>query len=65
MCQATVFLDGEEIMQDVVLVEPVQDGVRMSTFFEEPDLVPAVIRRIDLLKHQVLLESISPDEEQK
>lgn len=65
MCQATVFLDGEEIMQDVVLVEPVQDGVRLSTFFEEPDLVPAVIRRIDLLKHQVLLESIDPEEGRK
>lgn len=33
MCQATVFLDGDEIMKDVILVEPVEDGVRLSKFF--------------------------------
>ncbi len=57
MCQATVYLDGEEIMQDVIYVEPSSEGVRLSTFFEEPRLVPAVIRKIDLIKHQVILES--------
>ena len=57
MCQATVYLDDEKIMQDVIYVEPSPEGVRLSAFFEEPRLVPAVIRKIDLLKHQVILES--------
>lgn len=65
MCQATVFLDGDEIMKDVILVEPVEDGVRLSKFFEEPDLVQAVIRRIDLMKHQVILESIDQEGEDR
>lgn len=65
MCQATVFLDGEEVMKDVILVEPMEDGVQLSKFFEEPDLVPAVIRRIDLMKHQVILESIDQEGEDR
>lgn len=63
MCQATVFLDGEEIMKDVILVEPVKDGVLLSKFFEEPNQVPAVIRKIDLIKHRVMLESIEKEGE--
>jgi predicted RNA-binding protein len=63
MCQATVYLDGEEIMKDVILVEPVEDGVLLSKFFEEPNQVPAVIRKIDLIKHRVILESIEEGEE--
>jgi predicted RNA-binding protein len=57
MCQATVFLNGEEIMKDVLLVEPTPEGVMLVTLFEPPCLVPAIIRKIDLLKHRVLLES--------
>ena len=62
MCQATVYLDGEEIMQDVTLVETLPEGVRMTTFFETPRVVPAVIRQIDLLKHRVILETIGKGE---
>ncbi len=57
MCQATVFLDGEEIMKDVLLVEPLPEGIRLVSFFDEPRVVPAVIRQIDLIKHRVILES--------
>ncbi|MGD8584728.1 MAG: CooT family nickel-binding protein [Chloroflexota bacterium] len=57
MCQATVFLNGEEIMKDVLLVEPVAGGIRLVSFFDEPRVVPAVIRKIDLIKHRVILES--------
>jgi predicted RNA-binding protein len=57
MCQATVYLDGKEIMQDVIYVEPIPEGVRLSAFFEEPLIIPAEIRQIDLLKHQVILET--------
>lgn len=48
-------------MRDVVRVEPVPEGVRLSTFFDPPQVLPAVIREIDLLKHRVILESL-PEE---
>jgi hypothetical protein len=35
----------------------IEKGVLLSKFFEEPVLVPAAIRSIDLLKHTVNLES--------
>ena len=57
MCQATIYLDGEKIMEDVTLVEILPEGVRLTVFFEPPRIVPAVIRQIDLLKHRVILES--------
>ena len=57
MCQATVYLDGEEIMRDVLLLEPIPEGIRLVTLFEPVQVVPAVIRKIDLMKHLVLLES--------
>jgi predicted RNA-binding protein len=59
MCQATVYLAGdgqeEEIMRDVILLEPVANGVRLTAFFEEPQTVRARIGRIDFLKHTVTL----------
>ena len=59
MCQATVYLaqDGQakEILRDVVLLEPVEEGVRLQAFFEEPVVLPARIDRIDFLKHTVTL----------
>jgi predicted RNA-binding protein len=58
MCQATIYLDGEKIMEDVTLVEILPEGVRLTVFFEPPRIVPAVIRQIDLLKHRVILETI-------
>lgn len=58
MCQARVLLDGDEIMEDVVFVELVQEGVLLSRFFEEPVKITASLRSIDLLKHTVNLESV-------
>ena len=59
MCQATVFLSKngqeEEIMRDLVLLEPVDGGLRLQAFFEEPVIVDARVRRIDFLKHSVTL----------
>jgi predicted RNA-binding protein len=60
MCQANVILDGQEIMKDVILVEPGPEGVFLWQLFEDAVLVPAVIRKIDLLKHLVYLESKIP-----
>lgn len=62
MCQATVHLDGKEIMKDVLLVEPIPEGIRLVTLFEPVQIVPAVIRKIDLIKHLVILESLDEDE---
>lgn len=58
MCQATVYLDGKEIMHDVMLVEPLSEGVRLVALFEPVQVIPAVIRQIDLIKHRVLLVSL-------
>lgn len=59
MCQATVYLvrDGQdkEIMRDVVLLEPVEEGLRLQAFFEEPVTLHARVERIDFLKHTVTL----------
>jgi predicted RNA-binding protein len=59
MCQATVYLGEQEIAREVTWLEPVEGGVRLATFFEEPKVVHGHIHRIDFLKHRVLLE---PDE---
>lgn len=63
MCQATVFLDGDKILEDVIQVRPTEDGVELSTLFEEPSTVKAAIRDIDLLKHTVHLDSLKKAEE--
>jgi predicted RNA-binding protein len=63
MCQATVYLNGEVIMQDVSLVEPVPEGVRLIALFEPVRIIPASIRQIDLIKHRVILESLQESEQ--
>jgi predicted RNA-binding protein len=62
MCQATVYLDDEEIMRDVLIVEPVPGGIRLIALFEPVQVVPAAIRQIDLIKHRVILESLKENE---
>jgi predicted RNA-binding protein len=51
MCQAVVYMaqndQEKEIMRDVILLEPVEDGVQLQAFFEEPLIVQARIGRID------------------
>ncbi len=60
MCQSTVYLrrddSEEEILRDAILVEPVEDGVKIQGFFEAPQVIPARIVTIDLLKHRIVLE---------
>jgi predicted RNA-binding protein len=58
MCQVAVYLDEEKIMESVLLVEPVPEGVRLVKLFEPPLVVPAVIRQVDLMKNRLFLESI-------
>lgn len=67
MCQAVVTLaqDGQEkeIMRDVVLLEPVEGGLRLQAFFEEPVVLQARIQRIDFLKHTVTLVPTEGDQD--
>ena len=49
-------------MRGVVRVEPLPEGVRLTTFFEPPRIVPALIREIDLLKHRVMLEPFAGED---
>lgn len=58
MCQIAVYLDDGKIMDSVMLVEPVSEGVRLVKMFEAPRTVPAVIRQVDLMKNKLILESI-------
>lgn len=62
MCQATVYLDDVVVMQDVMIVEPVPEGVRLIALFEPVKIIPAIIRQIDLIKHRVILESLPGNE---
>lgn len=59
MCQATVYLaqggQEKELMRDVILLEPVDEGLRLHAFFEEPVTVHARVESIDFLKHTVTL----------
>jgi predicted RNA-binding protein len=63
MCQAKVFLNGKMIMEDVLLVEPVEEGIRLMALFEPVQVVPAVIRQIDLMKHQVILDPLEDSQQ--
>jgi predicted RNA-binding protein len=58
MCQVAVYLDDEKIMDDVLLVEPVPEGIRLVKLFEPPRVVPAVIRQVDLMKNKVFLDTV-------
>lgn len=63
MCQATVYLNGEVIMRDVLMVEPIPEGVRLIALFEPVQVVQAAICQIDLIKHRVILESLQESDE--
>ena len=65
MCQATVYLGDQEVAREVIGLDPVEGGVRLATFFEEPRIVPGRIRHIDFLKHRVLLEPIEEGENER
>jgi len=61
MCQIAVYLDDEKIMESVMLVEPIPEGVRLTTMFETPQVTPATIQQIDLMKNRIFLEKIEKD----
>ena len=62
MCQMKVMLDKEGqqelVMEDVTKLEVVEDGIRVSTFFEEPKTVSGVVvKTIDFISGTVTLQS--------
>ena len=61
MCQATVYLEEEVVAKEINYLEPVEGAVRVQSFFEEPHVIPGVVKAIDLLKHRVLLEPIAEE----
>ena len=63
MCQIAVYLDDEKIMDDVMFVESLSEGVRLIKMFEPPRVVPAVIRQIDLMKNKLILEKVEQEKE--
>lgn len=65
MCQATAYLDGEKIMEDVIIVEPTAEGVCLVKLFEPLLFIPAKIQKIDLMKHLIILETTPQSEVQK
>lgn len=60
MCEATVYLasDGQEkeIMRDVVLLQPEGDAFLLANLLGEQKLVRGSIKKVDFLKHTLLLE---------
>jgi predicted RNA-binding protein len=63
MCQATVYLGDEEVAREVTGLTPVEGGVRLTSFFEDPQVVPGRVLHVDFLKHRVQLEPVEEEEE--
>lgn len=61
MCQITAYLNDEKIMDGVMMVEPTNKGVRLSTMFEQPLEVPAKIQKLDLYRNKLYLEDEKGD----
>lgn len=60
MCQSSVYVlvDGQEqlLLEEVALVEVKGSQVTMKTLFGEPATLQARVKRIDLMKHRIVLE---------
>ena len=62
MCQMKIMQDKdgqqELVMEDVAQLEVVEEGIRISTLFEEPKLIPGVtIKTIDFLAGKTMLQA--------
>ena len=61
MCQMNVMMDKEGqqelVMEDVTQLDVVEGGIKISTFFDEPKLIPgAVVKTIDFISGTTVLE---------
>ena len=61
MTQITVLLDDEKIVENVMLVEPTNEGVRLVAMFEQPREIKATIQKIDLIKNTLSLQNIGKE----
>ncbi len=62
MCQMKIMQDKdgqqELVMEDIAQLEVVEEGIRISTLFEEPKLIPGVtIKTIDFLAGKTMLQA--------
>ena len=67
MCQMSVMMDNEgqqeKVMDEVTQLEVTPEGVILSTFFDEPKLVPGVqVKKIDFMNTTVTLTAINNTE---
>lgn len=65
MCETTVYMekDGEieKLLDEVIRVEVHDDQIRLYKFFEEPVVVFGEIKKLDALKHRMILKpKVSP-----
>ena len=65
MCQATIYLGDQKIAEEVTGLEPTEEGVRITAFFQDPQIVPGRVQYIDFLKHRVILEPLSEVEDER
>ncbi len=62
MCQMKIMMEKEGqqelVMEDVANLEVVDDGIMISTLFEEPKLIPGVVvKTIDFLSGKTMLQA--------
>jgi predicted RNA-binding protein len=60
MCEAVVFMvkngDKQQIMENVVTVQPDGERLLLTDLFGEQKLITATVERIDLLTHEIILK---------
>ena len=60
MCEANAFVkSGEQeelFMEQVDIIEPFQDGLRLVDIFGKQKLIRARIKDMNLLNHRIILE---------
>jgi predicted RNA-binding protein len=50
---------GDQVVaEEVTGLELIEEGVRITSFFEPPKIVSGKILYVDFLKHRVLMESL-------
>lgn len=62
MCEAAAYIirNGQEelFLEDVDLIEPEGDGLRLVSIFGEQKIIKATIQSLNLVNHKVILKEI-------
>ena len=60
MCEAVVFMvkngDKQQIMDNVVTIQPDGERLLLTDLFGEQKLITATVETIDLLSHEIILK---------